>query len=126
MIQHGHLLVKCKKCRWVHFARPRKETIKEVVEFNTYFDSLTPEAQEACYGSKKNSIEKYEKCFKCGNSYENFAEAHGSDVPRGGTIQPILLDETNQDAMRSLQQHRDKEKRREDAVLAVKKEKVLQ
>jgi hypothetical protein len=59
-------LVKCKKCKWVHF---------EAEEPNVH-----PEYK---YEPPRN-------CFRCGNDYTDFEDALKEDLPNGSTIQPIL------------------------------------
>lgn len=55
-------LVKCKKCKWVHFEHETDD----------------PVAQEY-----------YVRCFRCGNSYKDFEPAEDGDVPDGSTVQAI-------------------------------------
>lgn len=54
-------LVKCNKCKWVHF------------EMEPVPGTEVPKA-----------------CFRCGNSYKDFVQTDDIDVPRGSTLQPIL------------------------------------
>lgn len=56
-------LVKCNKCKWVHF------------EIKT---GATPE-----------QITLHDNCFRCGNTYKNFVKAEDKDSPLGSTIQGI-------------------------------------
>jgi len=80
----------CKKCGWVHFGISREYAESEIKSFNQYFDSLSKEKQEQCYGGRKNSIEQYEHCFFCGNTYQDFRPAVKGDCPDGVTMQPII------------------------------------
>jgi hypothetical protein len=59
-------LVKCNKCKWVHF---EYEIVPETI---------------ADYPPKIPT-----KCFKCGNTYKDFSPALPEDVPNGSTIQSI-------------------------------------
>ena len=80
----------CNKCGWVHFGVSRESAEDSVKVFNEYFDSLTEEKQQNNYGGKKDSIESYEKCSNCGNTYEDFRQAIDDDCPLGVTIGPII------------------------------------
>lgn len=82
--------LKCSKCGWVHFSMTREEVEKNVKEFNKYFDSLTQKQQNENYNGKKSSIESYQKCFRCGTSYEKAIPCNEGDAPLGSTIQPLM------------------------------------
>lgn len=82
--------VTCNKCKWVHIEVTRKSAQKEVKKFNKYFDSLTKDKQEEYYRSIKSSIELYEGCFRCGNSYKDFNDTLDKEISVGSTIQPII------------------------------------
>jgi len=60
------ILVKCDKCKWVAV-----EVSEEKAKEEGYFES----AQE---------------CSMCGNSYNNFSETSGKEVPDGSTMTVIL------------------------------------
>jgi len=82
--------LKCGKCGWVHFSMTREEVEKSVKEFNHYFDSLSKEDQDAYYNGKKSSVDSYQKCFRCGSSYEEAIPCNEGDAPLGSTIQPLM------------------------------------
>jgi hypothetical protein len=83
----------CNKCDWVHFAVSRADAESEVARFNAYFDSLPKEKQELYYGGKNSSIEEYERCLACGNSYKDFRPAKHGDCPSGCTLNPIISED---------------------------------
>jgi protein-arginine kinase activator protein McsA len=80
----------CKKCNWVHFEVSRKDAEIQVKEFNVYYKTLTKKEQRNFYGNKKASVDFYEKCHSCGESYKNFRIAKKYEVPSGSTIGPII------------------------------------
>lgn len=82
--------VTCVACGWVHIELPLEFVIKQVVEFNTYFDSLPTDVQLTEYGGRRSNILDYTKCNHCGGSYRNFRDFEKNDCPIGVTIGPIL------------------------------------
>lgn len=85
----------CNQCDWIHFAVTRAYAIKEVLDFNQFYDGLTKKEQKN-YGGRRSSIHTYERCFRCGNSYTNFRDGSEADEDRsfGHTIQPIIGNES--------------------------------
>lgn len=63
----------------------QKEVEAAVKQFNEYF-LAQPEEGVA-------SIEDYKKCFRCGESCLNFDPIEEAKVPRGVTVQAILVSE---------------------------------
>lgn len=82
----------CNKCGWVHFGISIESAEEEVRRFNKMYEELTPGEKERYYGSRGASMEAYEKCCRCGNTYKDFHESEEGDCPRGCTIGPILED----------------------------------
>ena len=83
--------IKCIKCGWVYFSISMEIALKEVHEFNAYFNSLSEEQQNKFYGGVGSSIENYENCYRCGNSHENFVNIKNeNEVPFGSSINPLL------------------------------------
>jgi uncharacterized CHY-type Zn-finger protein len=100
-------------CGWIHFGLTKQNCEESVKKFNDYFDTLSDEDKLLYYGGfkkerdekgnlvketdiskvKKASIENYQSCFKCGNSYENFRPATEEELNKiaGSTIQPIMV-----------------------------------
>ena len=81
----------CCKCDWVHFGLSKSEIETEIETFNIYYKTLTKEKQDSYYGGKESSIEQYQSCFRCGNTYEDFEDASPDKIPEGSTIQPIMI-----------------------------------
>ena len=81
----------CNNCGWVHFGVSREAAMKEVKEFNEFFDKATLEVQKA-YG-KKSSMADYVHCNKCGGSCENFSPFKEGDCPDGCTLGPIVVEQ---------------------------------
>lgn len=84
--------VTCFACGWVMVAYSRAQAEQEVAEFNRYFDTLTESQRIDYYGNKKSSIKRYEQCFACGGSYQNFRLSQAGDCPMGVTLQTIIQD----------------------------------
>jgi hypothetical protein len=80
----------CNSCGWVHFGVTREFAEAEVAKFNAYFDTLTEEKREACYGNIKSHIKNYEHCMVCGEPYTNFRDGVEGDCPYGCTLNPII------------------------------------
>jgi hypothetical protein len=82
--------VTCNRCGRVHVAVPRSFAESEVVASSDFYQKLNP-------GSAPMTIERYQKCFACGNDYKNFREALPDDCPVGCTLTSILdFDESTQ------------------------------
>ena len=81
--------VTCNKCGWVWFQVSREHAVKQVAEFNIYFESLSKQEQNDYYGGRGAVLERYESCW-CGNSYKNFRDSKPGDCPDGCTISPII------------------------------------
>lgn len=81
--------VTCNKCGWVAFEVTREHAERSVLEFNTWFDTQTPEVQ-AMDGGKGLSIRIYERCHFCGGPYTDFRESREGDCPDGCTLCPII------------------------------------
>ena len=84
--------VTCLACGWVSVAYSRAQAEKEVAEFNNYFDALAESQRLAYYRDKKADIKRYEQCFGCGGSYQNFRRAIKEDCSDGATLQPLIQD----------------------------------
>lgn len=82
----------CNKCGWVHFGVSIEKAEHEVKRFNEMYYELTQAEKQRYYGNKPATMESYEKCFLCGNSYKDFREAKEDDCPMGCTLGPILED----------------------------------
>lgn len=82
--------LKCPHCNWLHFPVTREYAEAQVQLFNEYFKKLSKKEQKDLYGGNGASIKKYERCFRCNNSYRDFVVAKAKDVPVGSTIQPII------------------------------------
>lgn len=84
---------KCNKCGWIHFGVTYEDAMGEVNRFNDMYDELTEGEKERYYGHKRATIENYEHCFCCGNSWQDFSKAKEDDCPVGVTTQPIIFDD---------------------------------
>lgn len=79
-------LVKCNKCSWVHFEVSKNY----ITEFCKKYDL----DKDTTY------MDRYMKCFRCGNHYKNFEET--KEAPMGINVQPILFrDESPEDPLPS-------------------------
>jgi hypothetical protein len=76
----------------------RDYATREVAIFNKYFSDLPEDKKQLFYNGKASSLEAYETCLVCGNSYSNFRKAVERDCPTGCTISPIIhfSDTTNE------------------------------
>ncbi len=86
-------LVTCLKCGTVAFRVTREFAEQAVKRFNEYFQTLTPDVQQECYGGIAASMALYEYCW-CGNTGEGFREYREGDCPEGVTLSPIIIDQT--------------------------------
>jgi hypothetical protein len=85
----------CNKCGWAHFGMTRQRVINSVEEFLQYYNNLPQSDRISYYGSGslsfKSLYDKYLKCFRCGNYYDNFhPETEEDRIPIGVTMQPIV------------------------------------
>lgn len=80
----------CNNCGWVHFTVTREYAEQQVIDFNAYYDALSPADQQSFYGGRKPSVQSYEHCFRCNNTYKDFRPSEPGDCPDGCTIQPII------------------------------------
>lgn len=60
-----------------------------VDSFNAYFDTLSGEKRES-FGGKPASIERYERCFRCGSPSKDFVPAKQTDRPMAVTLQAVI------------------------------------
>lgn len=79
-------------CGWIAFEVNRSHAEEEVTRFNAYYDKLSPDLQESCYGNKRSYIEIYEYCVFCNGSYKKFLAPTKEDEARafGHTLNPII------------------------------------
>lgn len=77
----------CIKCNWTSFAVTLKFAQDEILQFNTYFDSLTPKEQTDYYRGKKSSIDNY-TCQRCNGTEFKI----GNTAPFGSTINPVIYE----------------------------------
>jgi len=82
----------CNKCGHVHFGISREEAEESVESFNRMYEDLTDAEKRRYYSSVPLTVEKYERCFNCGNNHKDVRPAVEDDCPRGATIQPIIED----------------------------------
>ena len=68
---------------------------KAVKDFYDWF-IVQPEETQKSYGGPA-TMDDYTFCFFCGNTYKNFRPAKAGDCPNGCTIQPIALDDQEQE-----------------------------
>jgi protein-arginine kinase activator protein McsA len=91
----------CNKCGWAHFPTTRFEVEEQASSFGEYIKNEKPETQkmfgfgplskEKKEWSFESHVKQSEKCFRCGNSYENFREENETDkIPMGCTLQGII------------------------------------
>lgn len=82
--------VTCNNCGWVHMGVTAEYALKQVREFNEYFDKLNKTQQEDFYGGKGASLSRYLFCARCNGNYKDFRVSKPEDCPDGCTISPIL------------------------------------
>lgn len=82
----------CNGCNWVGFPVSREFALGEVIKFNNYFSTLSPEQQETYYRGKGATIGDYEFCRRCGTSHTNFRVTTPEEVPFGSTVNPIIFE----------------------------------
>lgn len=70
----------------VHF---ETDAIAAVADFNANFATMSLEAQ-ASLGRKPSSLERYERCFRCGAPAASFLPAGPGDAPDGCTLQVVI------------------------------------
>jgi len=80
--------VMCNKCGWVHFAVTYDYAVKQVAEFNEWYNKQ-PQMTKDCYGGPAK-LSGYCFCGRCGNTYKDFRAAKAEECPNGSTINPIL------------------------------------
>lgn len=80
----------CNKCGHVHFAISREVAELDVESFNKMYEELTTAEKQRYHNSTPVTVEKYEKCFNCGNSHKDVRPAVESDCPIGSTIQAMI------------------------------------
>lgn len=86
----------CRQCGWVHFAVSRQHAINAIRQFNDYYDSLSPDEQQECYGGRKASLVRtYGTCNRCGakNTRSRTSTGKELDAIRGCTIGPLIAPE---------------------------------
>lgn len=78
--------VKCPSCGWVHVAIPRHHAEQTVVDEN---------AERQRSGDVASaSMDRFLKCFRCGEAPERFVPAQEADAPAGCTLQPVVVSRT--------------------------------
>lgn len=93
----------CNRCGWAHVPLPRAAVESQAREFGEYLDRQPPEIQAqlglgplARVPKEWNFAEhvaQAERCFRCGNDFENFHDQTAADhVPFGCTLQGIIYD----------------------------------
>ncbi len=82
-------LVACNNCSWLHMEVSREFAENAVKEFNDYYNN---NAKARDFWNSPASLNTYEQCNHCGQSYKNFREAYETDGPKSGgfTIGPII------------------------------------
>lgn len=75
--------VKCKACGWVHIALPRPVAEASVAEAIAYSKARGERPTER--------VSDYRKCFRCGQSTEQFVPALEADAPLGCTLQACVM-----------------------------------
>ena len=83
------MLVVCSKCGWVHMGLPRARVDADIRAFNEWHNGQTTEVK-AHYAGQAD-IYDYDHCFRCRAPYTDMKLAMEGQVPRGVTIQPVLL-----------------------------------
>lgn len=83
--------VTCLSCGWVSFTMTRAEAEANVARFNEYYAKMSPAEKENYTGPA--TLEAYEGCPRCGNTYKNFREALPDDAPAGVTLNPVIRKE---------------------------------
>ena len=71
----------CLTCGWVYFGVSRSDAEKAVA------------SSRACAGGEVETIDRYERCFRCGGSYLNFRRSETGDLPDGCTVSAIISPE---------------------------------
>jgi hypothetical protein len=79
--------VVCNKCNWTSFAVSREYAEDEVKRFNEYFDTLSPEVQQQCYGGKGSSLSNYRCLVCCGTDF-----TPGYTARDGSTLNPVIYE----------------------------------
>jgi hypothetical protein len=91
----------CKKCGWVHYGVSREFAQWSVSSFNEMYKNLSKKEKQDYYNNTPASLDTYSKCFSCGAPYIEFRAAKRTEIPKGSTIQPILLAEKKKDESNS-------------------------
>lgn len=68
------------------------DAITAISNFNAYFAMLSIEAQTS-FGGGPSSLERYQRCFRCGTPAASFLLAAPSDAPEGCTLQIVMAPE---------------------------------
>lgn len=81
---------KCPKCGWVHIGISEADAVAQVHSVNAFFATLSEE-QKQQFGGTNASLERYKRCFRCGNPSANFVPANRTDrPPAGATMQAVI------------------------------------
>lgn len=90
------MLVKCKKCGWIHVGTSTESAEQCIREFNSMYVQLTEEQQAEYYNSKPAQLKHYQQCFRCGESYQQMEVVAATDSKvlhkvSGQTLQTVLF-----------------------------------
>ena len=83
-------LLSCNKCGRVHFVVSKDYARSAVEEFNRYYDTLPEYIQNKYYNGEPVTMQSYETCVKCGNSYKDFTEVSPGVNIGVYTVSPIV------------------------------------
>lgn len=75
--------MKCPACGWVHVAIPRHHAEQSVL------DALREHRQDRCLADQ--ALQRYFRCFRCGEATDAFVPAGPCDAPVGCTLQPVVV-----------------------------------
>ena len=73
LMKMNGMLYKCYQCGWVHTSISMQDAI------------------ESIDGQSEGKMDHYLVCFRCSASSSRFVKAKSEDVPRGSTIQPVVI-----------------------------------
>lgn len=89
------MLVRCKKCGWIHMGFSLGSVEELIREFNSMYVQLTVEQQAEYYNSNPARLKDYQYCFRCNETYKQMEVVDFNDVRaskiRGRTLQSVLL-----------------------------------
>lgn len=90
------MLVKCKKCGWIHVGYSLGSAEECIREFNSIYVQLTNEQQADYYNSSPARLKDYQHCHRCNESYKQMEVIDPKDSKvagklRGQTLQVVLL-----------------------------------